>query len=247
MTNVLITGANRGIGKGLLSAYLSRADHTIIAGLRDPQSESSKALQTLPHGKGSKVILVKLDSSSETDALSAIKTIEREHHITQLDIVIANAGISNYFGPAAATPSEQMFAHFRVNTVAPLLLFQACASLLRAAGPDAKFVVISSGAGSLSGVEKLKVENTAYGASKAAVNFVTRRIHAENPDLIAFPINPGWLQTDLGNHAASGAGFKSAPMTVEDGVNGIIGIIDSATREDTSGKFMSSDGSQLDW
>lgn len=89
-----------------------------------------------------------------------------------------------------------MYDHFTVNSVAPLLLFQATWPLLqKSANP--KFVGISSGAGSLTMVAQLKVENTAYGASKAALNFVVRRIHAENPGLVAFVINPGWLQTDV--------------------------------------------------
>jgi len=95
-----------------------------------------------------------------------------------------------------------MADHFAVNTIAPLLLFQATAPLLNSAATP-KFVVLSSGAGSISDVDKLPVENTAYGASKAAVNFVTRRIHYENPNLIAFPINPGWLQTDVSSASLS--------------------------------------------
>jgi NAD(P)-dependent dehydrogenase (short-subunit alcohol dehydrogenase family) len=34
---------------------------------------------------------------------------------------------------------------------------------------------------------------TAYGSSKAAVNYIVRKIHFENPDLIAFPIHPGYV------------------------------------------------------
>jgi norsolorinic acid ketoreductase len=112
-----------GIGKGLLSVYLLRPNHVVIAGLRDPSSASSKALHDLPHGKGSKVILVKIDSASETDALSAIDTVKTDHMVTKLDVVIANAGISNYFGKAAVTPAKQMFDHFRINSVGPSTSF----------------------------------------------------------------------------------------------------------------------------
>jgi norsolorinic acid ketoreductase len=181
-----------------LSAFLSRPNHVVIAALRDPNSESSKALHDLPHGKDSKVILLKIDSASETDALAAVNILTSEHKITRLDVVIANAGISNYFGKATITPVEQMLEHFKINSVAPLLLFQATAPLINAA-TNAKFVTITSGAGSISGMDKLRVENTAYGTSKAALNFITRKIHFENPNLIAFPINPGWLQTEAGN------------------------------------------------
>lgn len=185
-----------GIGKGLLSTYLSRANHTVVAAIRDPTAPSSKELHTLPRGKDSELILVKLDSAVETDASTAVHSLVSKHNIQKLDLVIANAGISAYFGKAAVTPAKEIIEHFNINTVAPLLLFQATFSLLKLAETP-RFLVISSGAGSLGGVESLPVENTAYGTSKAGVNFVIRRIHYENPSLIAFSINPGWLQTDV--------------------------------------------------
>ncbi|KAK5053914.1 hypothetical protein LTR84_001876 [Exophiala bonariae] len=236
-----------GIGKVLLSTYLARPQHTVIAGLRDINGTSAKTLQDLPHGSDSKVITVQIDSASTTDAATAISTLKSQHSITHLDVVIANAGVSKYFGPARATPAAEMTEHFAINTVAPLLLFQATATLLDAAPGTPKFVVLSSGAGSLGMVEDLPVENTAYGASKAAANFVTRRIHYENPRLVAFPINPGWLQTELGNHAAKSAGMSAAPVPIQEGVNGVIEQIDKATREKTSGKFMTFSGEQMPW
>jgi norsolorinic acid ketoreductase len=172
-------------------------------------------LHDLPHGEDSKEILLKIDSASETDVLAAVNILTSEHGITKLDIVIANAGISNYFGKALITPVEQMLEHFKINSLAPLLLFQATAPLLNAA-INAKFVTVTSGAGSISGMDKLQVENTAYGASKAALNFITRKIHFENPNLIAFPINPGWLQTEAGNpnHRYSDAESNFSPSWV---------------------------------
>ncbi|OCT54861.1 Norsolorinic acid ketoreductase [Cladophialophora carrionii] len=225
---VLITGANR------------------VAGVRDPDSVSSQNIQMLPCGMDTQVIVVKLDSTSETDARAAVETLTSKYSLTKLDIVVANAGISKYFGAASVTPAQEMSDHFVVNTIAPLLLFQATAPLLKAA-PAPRFVVVSSGAGSLSQVVKLPVENTAYGASKAAVNFVSRRIHYENPYLTAFALNPGWLQTELGNHAARGVGMAAAPVSIQDGVNGMIEQIDRATREGSSGKFLSIDGEEIPW
>lgn len=188
-----------GIGKALLATYLARPQHTVVAGLRDPNGPSSAhhELQQLPHGTDSQVIVVKIDSTSDRDAEQAVETLVSKHGVSKLDIVIANAGVSKYFGAARVTPAAEMADHFAINAVGPLLLFQATAALLDAA-PNPKFVVLSSGAGSLGLVDTLPVENTAYGASKAAANFVTRRIHYENPRLIAFPINPGWLQTEVG-------------------------------------------------
>ncbi|KAE8447505.1 hypothetical protein EG329_010635 [Mollisiaceae sp. DMI_Dod_QoI] len=245
-THVLITGTNRGIGKGLLSTYLARPNHILIAGVRDPSSASSKALSALPHGENSKVIVVKIDSLSQTDALTAVQTLKSEYKITKLDIVIANAGIANQWGPARTTPAKAMIEHFEVNVVGPLLLFQATAELLDAA-PEPKFFTISSVVGSVSYQDKLPLESSAYGTSKAALNFVTARIHFENPKIVAAPVHPGWLQTEMGNDSAKGVGMEEAPVSVEEGVAGIIDKLDKATKEKSSGTFLSFDGEPVGW
>lgn len=46
----------------------------------------------------------------------------------------------------------------------------------------------------------------------------------------------------MGNHAAAGAGMEQAPVSVEDGIKGVVNQIDRATREGTSGRFMSAQG-----
>ena len=85
----------------------------MIAGIRVASNAASTALQTLPHGQNSNLVLVKTDSASETDAKGAINTLKVEHGIDHLDIMIANAGISNYFGKAAITPAHEMETHSR--------------------------------------------------------------------------------------------------------------------------------------
>ena len=192
-----------GIGLCLVTTYLLRPSHIVIAAIRRPDALVSQTLESLPRGPGSTLIIVSIDSGSDMDARTAISTLQTG--ITKLDVVIANAGVSRYFGPAAATPAEEMRAHFAINAVAPLLLFQATLPLLAAAGAmghTPKFVTVSSGAGSIGSMGALKVENTAYGASKAALNFVTRKIHFENEDIIAFAVNPGWLTTEVSDEFA---------------------------------------------
>ena len=177
----------------------------MIAGVRDPTSTSSKALESLPHGEGSKVILVKIESISETDAKAAVELLKSKHQITKLDVVIANAGISNYYGKVGVTPLKEFTEHYQVNTLGPVILFQAVLPLLDAASTP-KFVIISTEAASLASLEHIPLEHAAYGSSKVAANFVAKKIHVEYPNIIAFPLNPGWLQTDVGSSTSQSNG-----------------------------------------
>ena len=76
--------------------YLQRANITVIAGVRDPTDESARSLNCVPQGSGSKLLFVKIDSSSETDVNKAAAELQAVHGITSLDTVIANAGIGYY-------------------------------------------------------------------------------------------------------------------------------------------------------
>ncbi|KAK8043885.1 short chain dehydrogenase/reductase family oxidoreductase [Apiospora phragmitis] len=85
----------------------------------------------------------------------------------------------------------------------------------------------------------------AYGASKAALNWITRALHNENErgGLVAVALHPGWVQTRAGAHAASEWGFQGRlPETVEGSVRGMLEVIDRATRENVSGKCVTYKG-----
>lgn len=50
----------------------------------------------------------------------------------------------------------------------------------------------------------------------------------------------------MGNAGAKAGGLESAPTTTEDSVNGIVKVIDEATRE-KSDKFMTFEGKEIPW
>jgi norsolorinic acid ketoreductase len=220
-TVILITGANRGIGKGFVQTYVSRPDTIVVATTRDLESASSKALSSLPTGKGSKIIVVKLDANREEDAQEAVEELKATHGINHIDIVIANAGIGEFVGPTMSTPVSAFQNHFNVNTIGTLTLFQATNSLLeKSASP--KFVYISTVLSSIADMEKWALPAVAYGASKAAANYIIRKIHIEHPELNIFSIHPGWVQTDMGTTAAVSAGMEEAPLSVRDSIDGMV-------------------------
>jgi len=249
ITTVLITGGNRGIGKGLVESYLIRPNHVVVAAVRDPSHSTSKSLSDLPVGKGSSLVVVPFDSSSETSIRNTIATLKTKHSVKTISVVIANAGMAEFYGTVLQTPIQGALDHYRTNTAGTLALFQAVYPLLLPSGanPIPKFVAVSSTVGSIGDMEKWPMNATAYGMSKAALNWLSRNIHIENPNLIAFPIHPGWVQTDMGNAGAVANGLNEAPTTIKDCVDGMVDKIDNATREETSGRFISFDGEKYPW
>jgi NAD(P)-dependent dehydrogenase (short-subunit alcohol dehydrogenase family) len=115
-----------------------------------------------------------------------------------------------------------------VNVNGPLVLFQATYPLLRASTPAPKFVAVSSVAGSIVAGAPSPFRGTAYGASKAALNFVVRKLRAEHAGLgacervfacagrgkltthgtVAFAVCPGGVATDMGTSGAAGRGRR---------------------------------------
>ncbi|KAK1770407.1 short-chain dehydrogenase [Phialemonium atrogriseum] len=242
-TIYLVTGAGRGLGRGLVETLLLRPNTTVIAATRTP----TPFLTSLPARPGNRLILVTIDSASPTSALAAAEHIREEHGIARLDVVIANAGVGAAApAPVAEVPVRDVHDCVAVNAVAPLLLFQATWPLLeRAAGPP-KFVVISSVAGSLGRVSGYAPLCAAYGMSKAAVNFLVRRMGRENERLVALALHPGWVQTDMGNAAAVRLGMTEAPVEISTSARGILQEIDSATKE-SSETFYTFDHQKLPW
>ncbi|CAG8957314.1 hypothetical protein HYFRA_00010737 [Hymenoscyphus fraxineus] len=247
-TIYLITGANRGIGRGMTEALLQRPNTTILAGVRSPSHPTSQSLLTLPANTTSTLHLLALDVTSPSTLSSSLATLP-SLGITHIDILISNAGISNYYGAATITPLEEVREHFEVNAIGTLALFQASWGLLKESKKERGPVVMvmSTGVASIGDMEKMPLESTAYGMSKVAVNYAVRKMHLENKELLAFVISPGWVQTEMGNQGAASMGMEEAPVSVQQSVEGVLKKLDNATRENTGGRFLSFDDELYSW
>ena len=181
-----------GIGLGLVQKYAGRPDHVVIASVRDPNSASSKALSSVTTHVDSKIIVVKIDNNNTQDPEDAVKLVVREHAVDHIDLVIANGATAKFYGPTLDTPVEGLQEHFITNTISVLALIKATWPLLKLSSHP-KFVPVSSTVGSIGDMEKWQMNAAAYGVSKAAVNYITKSLHVENPTLIAFPVHPGYV------------------------------------------------------
>ncbi|KAJ7644531.1 aflatoxin biosynthesis ketoreductase nor-1 [Roridomyces roridus] len=199
-----------------LSALASRPNTIVFAGARDPAAQSLRDLSA----KHYNVHGVKLTLGDKSDNEAAAAEIKRI--AGQLDVIIANAGISKYYGPLAETPISEFRDHWETNTLGNVILFQATHALLLASPSKApRFAMITSSAASMG----------SYSVLAHAV------MDQEHPSLISLAIHPGWVQTEMGNQGALANGMAEAPETVEDSVNGTLARVDQATSKELSGKF----------
>ncbi|KPI41918.1 putative oxido [Cyphellophora attinorum] len=250
-TTYLITGGNRGIALGLVTALLSRPSTTVIASVRNKTSASQleSEISKTSVGTNSKLYIIFLDLATVTSPQVARDALQDSlaKHITHIDVLISSAAIISSMGPSLTTTSGEMQSHFQANSTAQLMLFQAFWPLLQASAQP-KSIAITSSVGSIGAQEPFS--GGAYGPSKAALNWIVKRLHLElqKEGLVSVAVHPGWVQTEGGQFAADAWSYPGKPpLTIEQSVTGVLSVIDGASRDTVSGKFMSYDGTELVW
>jgi NAD(P)-dependent dehydrogenase (short-subunit alcohol dehydrogenase family) len=237
---VLVTGANRGIGLEFARQLAARGDR-VFATARDVNRATDLQKLAKQHGDG-RVTIIPLDVDSADSIRAADDAVRKE--TDALDLLINNAGVYAARVTAGGEPAEKLgelnfddaLKVLRTNAVAPLMLTQALLPLLKR-GEDPKVVSITSGYGSVA-------DNTGfpyyYGASKAALNMFMRSFAADAAarGIVTIVMSPGWVQTDMGG--------KSAPITPEQSVAGMLKVIDGLTTADNS-TFKDWRGKEVAW
>ncbi|KAI2616723.1 hypothetical protein GGR54DRAFT_218910 [Hypoxylon sp. NC1633] len=235
-TVVLVTAAGRGIGRSLAEAFLSRANHVVVASVRDETSAGVQELKAFTPAKDSRLVLVKIDGTDFTDPDKAIKQAQ-DAGVDHIDIAISVVGGAGGLSPLTKVTPEEVTNAVNFNAIGPLRLYQAAKPLLdKSKAP--KWLGITSAVASIGNMEKFGAHVApAYGIGKAGLNWVTMSAHCGNKDLIAFVVHPGLVQTDGGNRVARGMGMPQAPITKQQCTDSILKMLDNATRAETSGKF----------
>lgn len=232
MNTVLITGANRGIGKEFCRQYAAQG-WRVLACSRYP--EKSDALNKLADENPELITVHALDVADhvEIDRLGQILADE------SIDLLINNAGIypeSDKCGFGHADYAEWIQA-FRINTMAPLKMAETFAAHL-ARGRQKTIVTITSKMGSIA--DNSGGGSYLYRSSKAAVNMVVKSlaIDLKPVGIIAVVFHPGWVKTDMGG--------PNAMISPEQSVSGIRKVINGLVPAD-SGKFFGYDGQAIPW
>ena len=190
--NIIITGANRGIGLAMLKAFAENGDN-IWACARKHTSEFEEILEDLIQKTGSVITPIYFDLSDEEEIKRGMKEIFNEKK--KIDVLINNAGVP-YGGLLTMTPISTVKEVFEINLFAQIQIIQLVARQMMRQKSGCIINMCSVG-----GIET-NPGYLAYGSSKAALIWVTKAISKElaQYNIRVNGIAPGLIDTEMLNY-----------------------------------------------
>ena len=200
---ILLTGANRGIGRALAERLL-RADATLIATVRSAQAAAKLADEL--GASGGRLSVEQCDIAIEADVASLRARVEAKY--PHIDVLINNAGMflkADRSMNADDLDLRVLQQTLDVNLFGTISMCKAFAPLI---APCGRIVNVSSTMGQLDdgGLPSYAV---GYSVSKTALNAYTSSLaNALAPrSIMVDALHPGWVKTDMG-----GAGAQISPV-----------------------------------
>ncbi|WP_434785827.1 SDR family NAD(P)-dependent oxidoreductase [Bacillus velezensis] len=141
--DILITGANRGLGLGFVEVGLEKG-YRVFAGVRDPNEQKRTQLTKLKEKNSNQLEILHLDVTDEESVREAARNVGES-----LDVIINNAAILNGRGTSIEDLDiEAIKLAFDVNTLGPARVIKHFLPLLKK-GENQSIINISSEGGSL--------------------------------------------------------------------------------------------------
>ena len=223
--NVVITGANRGIGLELVKQFNDK-DYNVYGSSRNPLA-STELQEEIGLDK-----IIPLDMSDTNSIETFCKQIQNLTN-SKIDILINNAAVRGEKGNPGIPDPNVIRETFNINAIGPVMLIKYLADSLH----GTKIVNITSGMGSIS---RTTSGDLSYRMSKAALNMAGRNLHIEMKEhnTIIVQIHPGWVRTDMGG--------MNAAISTEESAKGIINSIENLS-PNQSGTFFDYKGDQIPW
>ena len=197
----LVTGASRGLGLEIAKIYAGLGANLVIAA-RGREDLEAVARELRPQ---TEVVALALDVSQEAERLVEA-ALER---FGRIDVLVNNA---SELGPSPMLaleeyPWQELQRVFRVNVLAPLHLAQLALPGMRARGEGVIINVTSD-----AGVEAYPGWG-GYGASKAALEHVSRTLGAEleGTGVRVYVVDPGDMNTAMHRLAEPGVDLSDLP------------------------------------
>ena len=225
MSNILIIGANRGLGLEFAKQY-SELGHHIFATTRG--KSKSDQLVAIANTTVFELDLNKDKSiDSFIDEMSSIK----------IDILIHNSGIFRDEQLSEDLEIDAWMNEMRINAITPIILARKLKQNVLE-GKDKKIIFISSQMGSID--DNYSGRFYFYRSSKSALNSAAKSLAIDWKDknISVLMLHPGWVKTDMGG--------ESAKLEIPDSIQRMIQVISDLNLE-TSGSFVNYEGNKLEW
>ena len=203
----LVTGASRGIGRGIALA-LADAGADVAIGYRREVAAAEATVKAI-EAKGRRAVAIAADVR-EANAVEAMVHRAREA-LGGLDTVVANAGVPTRYEPLEAVDVGYWQRVLDIDLNGVFYTLRAAIPVLRE-GDGGVILTVSSIA-----ADACAAYGGPYVASKAAVNALTVMAARENAkhNIRCNVISPGLIATDMGDGLVSAHGeaiVKAIPM-----------------------------------
>lgn len=203
---VLVTGANRGIGKAIVESLLNNGVKKVYAAARD--------ISKLPNFGDDRVSPLTLDITNQDQIREAHKTAE------DIDILINNAGVAT-FGSILDSPIEDVKRDMDTNYYGTMNMIREFVPSLKTKKDTGIVNIVTIGA---------FVSFPAIGgycASKAALFSLSQglRIDLEKHGIAVHTVNPGPIDTDMAKD------FPTDKASPEDTANNIIDSLKAGVQD----------------
>jgi len=194
---VLVTGANRGIGKAIVEDFLQEGAAKIYITARDLET-----LNPLQAQYGDRVVALHIDINKPETITNAASIA------TDVEVVVNNAGILNIESALSEKAIDALQAEIVVNVFGLMRVAQAFTPILKANGGGALV--------QLNSVASIKsfADFATYCASKAAAYSITQSLRdsLQEQGTQVISVHPGPIATDMA--AAAGFGEMAEPTVL---------------------------------
>ena len=228
MRTAIVTGANRGVGRGI-AKQLVLLGYRVILTSRD-ELKGEQTLDELKQEIGTKtpgdIIFHQLDVTNYESIKRLRDFIVSEY--AAADVLVNNAAVLlDQYGRVLQTPPDVFRITMETNVYGPLVLCQMFIPMMLERNYG-RVVNVSSGAGQ---VENMINDMAAYRLSKIALNGLTLTLanSVEGTNVLVNAGCPGWVRTEMGS--------PDAPRSAEEGAEGIVWLATLPTNGPNGGFF----------
>jgi NAD(P)-dependent dehydrogenase (short-subunit alcohol dehydrogenase family) len=233
----LVTGATAGIGRAIALELAGLGADVLVHG-RDPERGAAVVAEVEAAGGTGRFLAADLTDAEQVLGLAAAAGA--------VDVLVNSAGVYD-FAPTAATDAASFDRQVAINTRAPFLLVGAIAPRMAERGHGVVVNVSSTAATSPAPI------GAAYGASKAAIELLTRswateygaagvRVNAVSPG----PVRTAGTVAMLGEHVESmGRGNLRGVVGEPEEIAAVVAFLAGPAASYVNGSVFVADGGAL--